>query len=149
MAIQRWDPVRDLMDLRSRMKSLFDDAISRSSGAGATDAEASSWQPPMDLYEEAKQYVLRVDLPGITTEDLEVQVEEGTLFLRGERRLDPGVAQESYLRIERPYGRFAVQVAIPPSVDVAGIRAAHRNGVAELVLPKRETRPPSTIEISS
>jgi HSP20 family protein len=150
MAIQRWDPLRDLMELQERMKQLFAEALSRSTGTGPTDDGGSNgWTPPVDLYEESDRYVLRADLPGVAPRDVEVQVDSGVLYLRGERKSDVGVAHDAYLRIERPQGKFSTQLSLPPSVDARGIRAAHRNGVIEVVLPKRKETPPSRIEVSA
>ena len=150
MAIQRWDPQRDMIELQGRMNRLFDDALSRSVGAEPAEALGSAaWRPPVDLIEEPARYVLRADLPGVGASDVEIQVEDGKLILRGERRLDPGVSRESYLRVERPQGRFAVQITLPPSVRHTAIRATHRNGVVEVLLPKRKDEPPSRIEVSS
>lgn len=150
MAIQRWDPLRDLMDLQERMKQLFAEALSRSTGSGESDAMgATGWRPPMDLFEENDRYVLRADLPGVGARDVEVQIEGDQLVLRGERKVDANVARESYLRIERPHGKFSAQISLPPSVDAQGIRASHRNGVIEIVLPKRQEAPPSRIEVAN
>jgi HSP20 family protein len=149
MAIQRWDPLRDLVQLQEKMNSMFDEALSRTVGPdGSSSLGSTGWKPPMDLYEEPERYVLRADLPGIVAADVQIQVEEGTMTLRGERKLDPGIAREAYLRVERPYGKFSVQIALPPSVDRAAIRARHRNGVIEIDLPKKTESVPSQIEIS-
>jgi len=148
MAIQRWDPRSDLMELQERMKHLFDEVLTRSGGSAAVGS-SGGWQPPLDLFEEAQRYVLRADLPGVAVQDLDIQVEAGKLVLRGERRADPGVAREAYLRVERPHGPFTVQVSIPPSVEPREIRASHRNGVVEVVLPKRRGDAPSRVEISA
>jgi HSP20 family protein len=150
VAIQRWDPQRDMIELQGRMNRLFDDALSRSVGTEPAEAIGSTaWRPPVDLIEEPARYVLRADLPGVGASDVEIQVEDGNLVLRGERRLDAGVSRESYLRVERPQGRFAVQIKLPPSVQHNAIRATHRNGVVEILLPKRKDEPPSRIEVSS
>jgi len=149
MAIQRWDPLRDLVQLQEKMNTMFDDALSRTVGPEGNGALGSAgWKPPVDLFEEPARYVLRADLPGIVASDVQVQVEEGTLTLRGERKLDTGVAREAFLRVERPYGRFSVQIALPPSVDGSAVRARHRNGVIEIEMPKKEESVPSRIEIS-
>lgn len=150
MAIQRWDPLRDLMDLQERMKQLFAEALSRSSGTdGGESLGATGWRPPVDLFEEVDRYVLRADLPGVAARDVEIQVENGVLVVRGERKVDANVSRESYLRIERPHGKFSAQISLPPSVDPKAIRAMHRNGVIEIVLPKRKDAPPSRIEVSA
>ena len=150
MAIQRWDPQRDMIDLQGRMNRLFDEALSRSVGSEPSERLGSTvWRPPMDLIEEPSRYILRADLPGVVATDVEIQVEDGKLVLRGERRLDPSLARENYLRVERPQGRFAVQISLPPSVQHSAIRATHRNGVVEVILPKRKEEPPSRIELAS
>lgn len=150
MAIQRWDPQRDMIELQGRMNRLFDEALSRSVGSEPLESVGSSaWRPPLDLIEEPARYILRADLPGVVAADIEIQVEDGNLVLRGERRLDPGLSRENYLRVERPQGRFTVRITLPPSVQPGAIRATHRNGVVELILPKRKEVPPSRIEVSS
>ena len=149
MAIQRWDPLRDLVQLQEKMNTMFDDALSRTVGPDGSGALGSAgWKPPVDLFEEPARYVLRADLPGISASDVQIQVEEGTLTLRGERKLDSGVSREAFLRVERPYGRFSVQISLPPSVDGSAVRARHRNGVIEIEMPKKEESVPSRIEIS-
>ena len=150
MAIQRWGPQRDMIELQGRMNRLFDDALSRSVGADPAETVGSTaWRPPIDLIEEPARYVLRADLPGVSASDVEIQVEDGKLVLRGERRLDAAISRESYLRVERPQGRFTLQIKLPPSVQHNAIRATHRNGVIEVLLPKRKDEPPSRIEVSS
>lgn len=150
MAIQRWDPLRDLMELQERMKQLFAEALSRSGGAESEPAAAADgFRPPIDLFEESERYVLRADLPGVAAKDLDVHVEDGVLSLRGERKVDANVARESYLRVERPHGRFTAQISLPPSVDTRAIRATQRNGVIEVVLPKRREAPHSRIEVAT
>lgn len=148
MAIQRWDPLRDLVDLQDRIRHLFDEALSRSGGADDTESVGGGFRPPIDLHEESERFVVRADLPGVAPTEVELAVEEGTLVLRGERRPSPGVAREAYLRVERPHGRFSVRLQLPPSVDAAGIQAVHRNGVIEVVLPKRKPASPSRIEVA-
>lgn len=138
MAIQRWDPLRDLLQLQERMNRMFDEALARSPGPGLTETlSPSAWKPPVDLFEEGERYVLLADVPGTAAADVEVLIEEDQLVLRGERRPSGTIAPEAFLRVERPHGRFVVQIALPPSVDTSGIRATHRQGVLELVLPKK------------
>ena len=91
--------------------------------------------------------MLRVDLPGVAPGDVELQVEGTHLVLRGERKVDGEVGRDSFLRLERPYGPFALQIALPPSVERGGIQAAHRDGVLEMILPKRREEGPSRIKV--
>jgi HSP20 family protein len=148
MAIQRWDPLRDLREIRERMNRLFDDAAARDPRASRAETVTSTgWKPPVDVFENDDRYILRADLPGLTSSDVDIEVEDGTLVLRGERKPDPGVPSESYLRTERPHGRFSLQLALPPSIDRHGIRASHAAGVLEIVLPKRKEDAPSRVKV--
>jgi HSP20 family protein len=148
MAIQRWDPVRDLREIRRRMNRMFDDVASRDPGSGGAETVASSgWKPPLDVFEDDDRFVLRVDLPGLTTSEVEIEVEDETLVLRGDRRQDPAVPSESYLRSERPHGRFVLQLALPPSIDRQKVAASQSAGVLEIVLPKRRQDVPSRIKV--
>ena len=149
MAIKRWDPVRNIREMQTRMNELFDSALAGSEGTDAVESAAHGWTLPMDLFEEQERYVLLADLPGVAASDVDLKVENGVLHLRGERKTNGNISKESYLRVERPHGRFAVQVSLPPSVDPQGVRASQSNGVIEITLPKRKRGEPSKIEISS
>ena len=145
MAIQRWDPQRDLVRLQENVNRMFDEVLSRSAAPGGGDrAHPGDWKPALDLLEEGDQYLLRVDLPGVSPADVELRVDDGQLVLAGERRTD----QEAYLRMERPFGRFSAKVALPPLVDRGRIHANHRNGVLGVVLPKKKSEEASRVEIA-
>jgi len=142
MAIQRWDPFRDLLRLQDRVNRLFDESLARSGTAdGAHESTRPAWQPPVDLFEAADRYVVRADLPGVEGSSVDLQVEDGELVLRGERAFDPAVPREHYLRLERPHGAFVLRMALPDSVDRSAIGASHRNGILEVTLPKRKDQP--------
>lgn len=141
MAIHEQGPFEELVRLRERLNRLVEDAISRSAGLSA-ETGAHAWRPPVDLIEQGDRYLVRIDLPGVAPVDVEVEVEAGVLVVRGERRRDPSVPSDAFLRVERPQGPFAVEVKLPDSVDEESIEANHRGGVIEIVLPKREQRRP-------
>ncbi len=150
MAIQRWDPLRDLVDLQQRVNRLFDETLSKSAGSEGIDAvNASGWKPSTDLIEETDRYVLLADLPGVAASDVEVKIDGGMLYLRGERKRDQSVSRESYLRVERPHGRFVVKIALAPSVDAQQVKAVHKNGVIQVVLPKRKGEATRPVEVAS
>lgn len=141
MAIQRFDALRDFAQLREQIDRMFDDVLARSGGTAEAESLATSgWRPPVDIFEEGSQYVLRADLPGVPPDVVEVEVEAEALVLRGERKAESAGNRESYLRIERPHGKFSIQITLPPSVERSGIRASQRDGVLEVVLPKKEER---------
>ena len=129
---ERNDPVRDLVHLREKIEILFQDALGRSSG-GSVSAPSGTWRPPVDVWAQDERYHLRVDLPGVTTDSLTLEIEGGVLHVRGERR-EAGVPRDKMLRAERPQGRFSVAIALPPSCDPQGVEAHQRDGVLEISL---------------
>jgi len=148
MAIQRWDPLRDLIQIQEKMNRLFEDVLARSSAPGGVETLAySGWKPPVDVLEKGDRYILRADLPGVAGPEVGLEVEDGTLILSGERKMDTSVPREAYLRVERPYGHFAIQISLPPSVDSRSIEASHSEGVLEVVLPKRQEEIPNRIRV--
>ena len=150
MAIQRWDPVREIMQLKERLSRVLEETVSHAVAHGAQVEDGHGWTPAIDLYEEPGRYVLRADVPGVAPGDFELTVEGETLILRGERKIDPAVPAEAYLRVERPHGRFSAQLALPPSVERNAIRAVHHSGVIEIILPKEQKQQgPGRIEVKS
>jgi HSP20 family protein len=140
MAVDRWDPVRDLRHLKERVDTLFQDVLGRA-GTEAAPEVPGEWRPPVDVWEEGDCYQVRVDLPGVATGDVSVEIEDGVLHIRGERRTGGSVPRENFLRSERPCGKFALSMALPASVDPQGIEARQRDGVLEiLVRNKRDDR---------
>lgn len=140
----QWNPIRDLLSLQERMNELFEESLGRSPQASTVPA---TWTPAVDIYETSTEIVLKADLPGLTQEQIEVNVEDRQLLIRGERRADTAVAPESYHRIERPTGSFRRVFNLPPSVDESGIRAEYRNGILTLSLPKRGEAKPRAVTI--
>jgi len=145
MAVVKWDPLRDLLSIQDRMNRLFEQTLSRSQAEeGIT---ASTWSPAVDIYETPETIIMKADLPGLSREDIEIQIRDNTLTLRGERRFAKDVQQENYLRIERAYGAFQRSFTLPATVQQDKIRAVFRDGVLELTLPKAEEAKPKKIAI--
>ena len=145
MAVVKWDPFRDLISIQDRMNRLFEQTLSRSRGEeGIT---AATWTPAVDIYETMDTIVMKAELPGLTREDIDIQIEDNTLILRGERRFAKDVQQENYLRIERAYGSFHRTFTLPATIQQEEIRAVFRDGVLELILPKTEGAKPKRISI--
>ena len=146
MALQRWDPFRDLVSLQERMNRLFEDSMSRSK---TTDEEMAmgAWTPPVDIYETPETVVLRADLPGVDQKDIDVRIENNMLMLRGERRFTKETKEEDYHRIERSYGTFSRSFQLPGTINQAGIQAKHKEGVLEVILPKRADTLPKQIKV--
>ncbi len=150
MAIQRWDPLREMNEIQQRINRLFDEVFSRSTRSGdGESATASGWQPPTDLVEEPDRYLLRADLPGVVPADVAIRIEGGYLHVSGERKIDADGNGRAFLRVERPHGSFSLKIALAPSVDSRSVKATHRNGVVEIVLPKKAAEQPSRVEITT
>ena len=146
MAMTRSDPFRDLAVLQDRMNRMFNDSFQ---GRGREEdlMHRGSWAPPVDIYEVEGSLVLKAELPDLRREDIDVNVENHTLTIRGERRLDDAVKQESFHRIERAYGAFVRQFSLPSTVDSAKIAAEYKNGVLTVTLPVREEAKPRSVKI--
>jgi HSP20 family protein len=107
-----------------------------------------TWAPPVDIYQNADQeLVLKAELPDIAPEDIELNVNNDTLIISGQKRLSNEVREDQYHRIERRYGSFSRSFSLPSSVDAAKISAEHKNGVLTVRLPAREEAKPRQIKV--
>ena len=147
MAIVRFDPFRDLMNLQERMNRIFDESYRGARTTGDDWALGGSWAPAVDIYEHEGNIVLKAELPGIDSNDVDIRLENNVLTLRGERKVDHEVKQENYHRVERAYGSFSRSFTLPSIVDQEKIKAEYKDGVLELTLPKREEAKPKQISI--
>lgn len=147
MAIVRWEPFRDLVTTQDRFNRLFNDTVSSFFGGDAS-APRAAWSPAVDIFETDHSLVLKAELPGVDPKDVEARVEDGTLYLKGERRFEKEVKEENYHRVERSYGSFTRTFALPSSVDADRVSAEYKDGVLTLTLPKREEAKPKTIKIN-
>lgn len=142
MAIVRWDPLRDLVMLQDRMNRLFEDSLARTRGEGRREGQeglvTGLWTPPVDIYETDDAIVMKAELPGIDRKDIQLEVRDGVLTLKGERRFEKEVKQENYHRIERAYGAFARSFTLPNTVQPDKVKARFKDGVLEVTLPKAE-----------
>lgn len=145
MAVVKWDPLRDLLSIQDRMNRLFEQTLSRS--RAEEGIAASTWSPAVDIYETPETIVMKAELPGLSREDIEIQIRDNALTLRGERRFAKDAQQENYLRIERAYGAFQRSFTLPATIQQDKIRAVFRDGVLELTLPKAEDAKPKKIAI--
>jgi HSP20 family protein len=147
MALARWNPGRDLMQMREEMDRLFNQFTRRGDGEEATWA-GGIWAPPVDIYETDDAFMLKAEMPGFRKEDLQIELHDNRLTLRGERKQETDVKEEQYHRRERAYGRFERAFWLPVPVDADKIQATFKDGVLELRLPKSEAAKPKRIAIS-
>ncbi|MDD5559445.1 Hsp20/alpha crystallin family protein [Candidatus Methylomirabilis sp.] len=147
MAIVRWDPFRDVMTLQERMNRLFDHALSRTRMDDEEGLTASMWSPAVDIFETSDSIVMKAELPGVSRDNIDIQVEDNTLTLKGERKFEREVKEENYLRIERSYGAFQRAFNLPTGVQQDKIRAVFKDGVLEVTMPKAEEAKPKQVKI--
>ncbi len=148
MAIVRWlDPFRDLSSIQERMNQIFEDALARSRGR-EEGLRSGMWTPAVDNYESNDSVVVKAELPGVEKDQISVEVKDGILSLRGERKFEKEVKEESYHRIERSYGSFQRSFSLPVSVDQEKVTAQFKNGVLEVTLPKKEQAKPKQIQVN-
>lgn len=113
------------------------------------DAGTSAWTPRVDVREEASRFVILADLPGVDPAEIEVQMDKNVLTLRGERKSEAKEDGAKFTRVERRYGSFERRFSLPESADSEGIRAAGKNGVLEISIPKKPEPAPRRIAIDA
>lgn len=136
MAIERWNPFRDLFTLQERMNDLFNTTLRSASGEEGL-ASRGKWAPAVDVREDGNNLYLEAELPGMKQKDINVKLEDGTLTIQGERFWAHENKEENYHRIERSYGSFLRSFTIPASVDAEKVQATYRDGILTVTLPKR------------
>ncbi len=148
MALARWTPMGNLRSFQDEMNRMFDQFF-----RGGTGEEAGwgvrTWAPPVDLYETDDALILKAELPGMSKDDVSVEVHRNTLLLRGERKHEAEVKEDRYHRVERAYGTFQRSFVLPTVVDQEHVQASYKDGILELRLPKSEAAKPKRIAITS
>jgi HSP20 family protein len=148
MSIVRWDPFREFAHLQDRVNRVFMDTYGRSGAGDESLLTGGAWVPPVDIYENGNhELVLKAELPDMTREDIDITVDNGTLTIRGEKKLGTDVKEEQFHRIERRYGVFSRTFSLPQTVDTAKVGAEYRNGVLTVRLPLREEAKPRQIKV--
>ena len=143
MAIVRWDPFREVAALQNRVNSLF-----RDFNEGESALTTASFIPAVDIYEDEKKVVLKLEVPGIEEKDLDVSVENSTLTVKGERRFEKEEKEENFHRTERRYGSFFRAFTLPTTVDTESIAASYNAGVLKLELKKKPEAQPKQIKVN-
>jgi HSP20 family protein len=149
MALIRWEPVRELHTVQSEMNRLFNTFFdSPTPRNGGDRSVARRWIPAMDVVEADGRYVLRADLPGLSENDVKIEVEENVLTISGERKSEHEQKGDGYYRVERSFGSFSRSLTLPEGVDADAIQASFDSGVLEVQIPKPEQAKPRKVQIS-
>ena len=135
--ITRIDPFRELANLFENFAE----------GAGKDQLQAGSFVPPVDIYEDEHKIVLKLEVPGLKQEDLDIQVENSTLTVKGERKFEKEEKEENFHRIERRYGSFFRSFTVPNTVNTENVKANYDAGVLRIELEKRAEAKPKQIKV--
>lgn len=146
MSMRRWDPFRDLLSIQSEINRLFGRTYGNDVGETAGRGD---WAPSFDVYETPDKFTVLVELPGMTTDQVDITVEDGVLAISGERKFYDSVQEESFHRIERRFGAFQRKIVLPQQCDVNKVQATMNNGLLTIDVPKVETARPKRIEVTA
>ncbi len=147
MAIVSWEPTRELQSIQQEMNRLFGTFFDPE-GAGNGVAARRRWIPAMDLVEEGESFVLRLDVPGVSEDDVKVELAENVLTISGERKTERESEKDGSRRIERAWGSFSRSLTLPDGIDADAIDAQYDRGVLEVRIPKPELRKPRRVSIN-
>lgn len=140
------NPFSELETLQKEMNRLFDFSLSRHPQLESSFL-GGQWVPSLDVYDKKDAVVVKSDLPGMTKDEIDVSIENDILTIKGEKKREEDTKDENYIRSERFYGTFQRSIALPASVDASKAKASFKDGVLELVLPKKEEAKPKQIKI--
>ena len=143
MTLTKYDPLRDLAEFPAGFLS-FQDAVSRML---SEPRSARPWTPAVDILETDNELIIKADLPQVDMQDIHVELENGTLSLKGERKFEHEDKGAGYHRLERSYGSFARHFGVPDTVDPEKVKAEYKNGVLTVTLAKKEIAKPRSIKV--
>jgi len=148
--LRKWDPFVDMDVFRRDMDRLIDSFFgvpARRRSDEGSEVARFDWAPDVDIYEDKDRVEVSLDVPGLDEKDVEVKVEDDTLYIKGERKFEHEDKKKDYHRIERCYGSFMRAFSLPSSVDASKTEAKLAKGVLTVTLPKREEAKPKAIDI--
>jgi len=147
--LTRWEPFREFsitQDRMNRMNRLFRESYSPESPDEALTT--TSFAPPADIYEDEHNITLKLEVPGIDEKDIDVRIENNTLTVHGERKIEKEEKEENFRRVERQYGSFTRSFTLPSSVDSGQVSAHYDKGVLKIKLAKKAEAKPKQIKVN-
>ena len=142
----RFNPRREMNDFNRQIDRFFNTPFFNV-GALADEGRAELWYPSVDMFDNDGALVIKAELPGLSKDDIDVNIEDGKLTLSGERKSENEVAEDQYYRRERTYGKFVRAFALPADVDPDKIAAEFKDGVLKIEIPKPEDKKPRQITV--
>lgn len=147
--LANWEPFRQystMQDRTNRMNRLFRELLS--SEAPEEALTTTSFAPPVDIYEDEHNITLKIEVAGIDENDIDVRIDNNTLTVQGERKIEKEEKEENFRRVERHYGSFTRSFTLPPSVDPAQVSAHYDKGVLNIHLAKKAEAKPKQIKVN-
>ena len=147
--LPRWEPLREfstMQDRMNRMNRLFRESYSPEGPEEALTT--TSFAPPVDIYEDEHNITLKLEVPGIDEKDIDVRIDNNTLTVHGERKIETEEKEENFRRVERRYGSFVRSFTLPSSVDPAQVSADYNRGVLKIKLAKKAEAKPKQIKVN-
>ena len=141
-ALKRWNRLKDLEAFQHGLNSLLGRSSAHWPEGQEEQIAVPEWAPLVDISEDGKEYLIKAELPDMKKDDIEITVENNTLTLRGEKKMDSAIKEECCHRIERTYGAFSRSFSLPTTVDTTKVSADYKNGVLTIKLPVREEAKP-------
>ena len=150
--LTRWEPLREFSAMQdrinriNRMNRLFRESYSPEVPEEALTT--TSYAPPVDIYEDEHNITLKLEVPGIDEKDIDVRIENTTLTVHGERKIEKEEKEENYRRVERQYGEFTRSFTLPSSVNLDQVSANYDKGVLKINLAKKAEATPKQIKVN-
>jgi len=144
-SLTSWPSFGRLSDLRDEIDRLFESPLTELT---RTSQLLSGWTPALDVYEEKDNFLVKAELPGMKKEDIEVSLHDGSLSISGERKTESKHEEADVYRTERFFGRFQRTITLPTAVAADKVKAAYKDGVLTVTLPKTEEAKPKQIDVS-
>jgi HSP20 family protein len=144
--LTRFEPFREFSTLQDRMNRLFRESYNE--GGRDESLTTSSFAPAVDVYEDEHNVTLKIEVPGIDEKDIDIQLENNTLTVHGERKIEKDEKEENYRRVERQYGSFTRTFTLPLTVDGEKVSANYEKGVLKITLPKKAEAKPKQIKVN-
>jgi len=140
MAIIRWDPFREMTQVQSQFNRLVDQVWG---------GRQESWMPAVDVFDKKDAVIVKAELAGMDPDDIQIEVDDNVLTIKGERTLKEAVENERYYRVERRFGSFQRSLALPQGVKAEDIVAGYEDGILTVTVPRAEIEKPKRIEVQA
>ena len=145
--LSEWNPFRELDEFNNRLSRFFGSTSPTRRSNGREDITVAEWAPLVDITEDEKEYLIKAELPEVKKNDVKVRVEDGVLYISGERNFEKEEKGKRYHRVERAYGSFTRSFALPEDADAQQVNAEFKEGVLSVHVAKDKNARPKSIEV--